>query len=340
MRKTRNLPFIILMIGAALIPVTIRPASCDGKNPASRFTKSVLMEFALVPAGGFIMGSSAADLERMMEDFYRATGREYRNEWLVHVRDELPAHWVRITRSFYCQVHEVTNDQFAAFVEATGYRTTAEALGGGWTFGDQGWRPAPGADWRHPLGPDSSISAKGRHPVVQVSWTDTTAFCDWLSLKESKTYRLPTEAQWEYACRGGLADTLYSWGSEMPPAVPVANMPDEAYARLAGKERYHVVGYDDGYAGSAPVGSFPANGFGLHDMIGNVWEWCSDRYGEGYYTDSPESDPEGPTEGEHRVLRGGAFSYLPSNQRCADRFRNLESFRSHFSGFRVVQIVQ
>lgn len=340
MEKPQSLVLKTCMVGAALILAAIQPACYNGENPPSRFTNSIRMEFVHIPAGSFTMGSSTADLQRMMRDFHRATGRPYRKEWQVHVRDELPAHRVRITRGFYCQIHEVTNDQFAAFVDAAGYRTTAEAMGGGWTFGDQGWVPVPGADWRHPLGPDTSISGKGGHPVVQVSWTDAIAFCNWLSQKESKTYRLPSEAQWEYACRGGRLNTLYPWGEEMPPVNPVANMPDEAYARQVGKERYHVAGYDDGYADSAPVGNYAANGFGLYDMIGNVWEWCADRYGKEYYVNAPESDPEGPPEGRHRVLRGGAFCFLPSNQRCADRFRNLESFRSHFTGFRVVQIVQ
>lgn len=121
----------------------------------------------------------------------------------------------------------------------------------------------------------------------------------------------------------------------MPSARQVSNMPDEAYDRQVGDNRYHILGYDNGHAGTAPVGSYEANGFGLHDMIGNVWEWCSDWYEEGYYARSTVQDPLGPSSGTHRVLRGGAFCYLPSNQRCADRFCNLPASRSHFVGFRV-----
>lgn len=301
----------------------------------SRLTNCLGMEFALIAAGEFVMGSSPEDLERMTRDFRRATGREFKAQWRVHVSDETPARRVRLGRPFYLQVREVTNDQFAEFVRRTGYRTTAEAHGGGWSYGPDGWRPVPGADWRHPLGTDSSIEGKGDHPVVQVSWLDAKAFCRWLSQLESRAYGLPSEAQWEYACRGGLNGTPYSWGVAMPPAGLVANMPDEAYARQVGGDRYHVRGYDDGHAGTAPVGSYAANSFGLHDMIGNVWEWCEDWYEAGYYAGAPAQDPTGPPSGTHHVLRGGAFCYLPSNQRCADRFRNLAGFRCPFAGFRL-----
>lgn len=319
--------------------VLLLAACACGPEQPSKTTNSLDMEFVLISAGEFRMGSSKEDLRQMMADFKQATGEEYQPKWTMYLRDEMPPHQVEFTRPFYLQAHEVTNDQFAAFVKATGYRTTAEEHGGGWSYHQGKWHPVPGADWRHPSGPASSINGKGRHPVVQVSWLDAMAFIRWLSQKESKPYALPTEAQWEYACRGGRSGTLYPWGKDMPPKKKVANMPDEAYARLVGPNFHHVKDYDDGHADTAPVGSYQANGFGLHDMIGNVWEWCADWYESGYYAQSPAKDPMGPGEGTHRVLRGGSFCYLPSNLRCADRFRNLPGFRCPFAGFRLAMAV-
>jgi sulfatase modifying factor 1 len=327
---------LVLILNLLLL---LAACSCGPKHP-EKITNSLDMEFVLIPAGEFQMGSSQEDLQLMMADFKQATGRDYKRQWAIHLSDESPKHKVAINRPFYLQAREVTNDQFAAFVKATGYRTIAEIKGGGWSYAIGGWHPMPGADWRHPTGPDSSIKDKGNHPVVQVSWLDAMAFIRWLSQKEFKPYALPSEAQWEYACRGGLSGTIYSWGKDMPPKNKVANMPDEAYARVVGSERYHVKGYDDGYADTAPVGSYLANGYGLYDMIGNVWEWCSDWYQSGYYASSPAKDPSGPAEGTHRVLRGGGFCYLPSNMRCADRFRNLPAFRCPFAGFRLAMAVK
>lgn len=308
---------------------------CGRQHPAG-ITNSLGMELVLIPAGEFRMGSSRQDLQRMMADFKQATGREYQRKWAIHLRDEMPPHRVKISRPFYLQAREVTNDQFAAFVKATGHVTTAEEQGGGWTFSGDKWLPMPGADWRHPAGPASSIDGKGDHPVVQVSWVDAMAFIRWLGEKEARPYALPGEAQWEYACRGRLSGALYPWGTGLRPEPKAANMPDEAYARAAGADHHHIRGYDDGYADTAPAGSFAANGFGLHDMIGNVWEWCADWYRSDYYAGSPPQDPPGPAQGTHRVLRGGGFRYLPSNMRCADRFRNRPRFRCPFAGFRVM----
>ena len=341
MTATRRFPSSAIPTLACLVFLTIilvfgRPARSAQSDPPPKIVNTLGMEFVAVPPGRFQMGSSQEDLNRMMAVFKRVTGREYKQEWTVHVRDELPRHGVEISRPFHLQVHEVTNDQFAAFVAATGYRTSAEERGGGWTFGPDGWKPLPGSDWRHPLGPHSSIEGKGRHPVVQVSWIDAEAFIRWLGQKESRAYALPSEAQWEYACRLGQTGDLFAWEGGPAPGRRVANMPDEAYAREAGGDRYHGQGYDDGHADTAPVGSFEANALGLYDMIGNVWEWCADWYDSGYYARSPLKDPAGPAAGTHRVLRGGGYSYLPSNLRCADRFRNLPVFRCPFAGFRLI----
>jgi formylglycine-generating enzyme required for sulfatase activity len=168
---------------------------------------------------------------------------------------------------FWMDATEVTNRQFAEFVAATGYATTAEQEGASDVFvvEEHRWQKTPGADWRHPTGTNSSIAGREAYPVVQVSWTDAAAYARWAGK------RLPTEYQWEYAARGGLYDADYPWGrSEMPGGAFRANgwqgwFPDTDRGT-------------DGFRDLAPVASFPANRYGLCDMAGNVWEWCADEY--------------------------------------------------------------
>jgi sulfatase modifying factor 1 len=224
--------------------------------------------------------------------------------------DEAPVHEVTV-KSFWMDVHEVTVGEYARFIAATGYRTDAERFGWSGVFDlrTREWEKSEGASWRHPDGPGSS--GEPAEPVTQVSWNDATAYARWAGK------RLPTEAEWEYASRGGLAGKRYAWGDELRPGgKPVANwwqghFPD----RNTG---------EDGYVGRAPVGSFPPNGYGLHDMAGNVWEWCADWFDEGYYRTSPRDDPRGPATGTERVLRGG--SWMCSENYCMN-YRNAA--RSH-----------
>jgi formylglycine-generating enzyme required for sulfatase activity len=237
----------------------------------------------------------------------------------------------------------VTNERFAAFVQATGHRTDAERYG--WSFVFAGllpdrfpetravahapwWRQVYGADWRRPEGPDSDLEGRPDHPVVHVSWDDAMAFCNWSGA------RLPTEAEWEFAARGGLAGRRFPWGSELEPSgthrmnVFQGSFPAENTCA-------------DGYAGPAPVGAYEANGFGLHNMTGNVWEWCADWFDPHYYGASPLEDPPGPPRGTHRVMRGGSYlcheSYC-NRYRVAARTSNTRDSSASNIGFRCVRM--
>lgn len=217
-----------------------------------------------------------------------------------------------VVRPFWIDRTDVTNAAFAAFVAATGYVTDAEKQGSGIVFvgaasqadgPSSWWRIVPGADWRHPTGPGSSLSGKGALPVVQVSWKDAKAYAVWLGRD------LPTEAQWEYAARGGRAAGRYVWGdAPFDPSHPQANVWQGVFPAIDTGE--------DGYRKQpSPVGCFPANGFGLYDMAGDVWQWTSDVYAP---LASPVASPDGGTSGEPgdpgqrtHVIKGGSFLCSP-----------------------------
>ena len=228
---------------------------------------------------------------------------------------EGPAHPVELS-AFSLAVHPVTNDAFARFVADTGHVTDAERFGASFVFGgllpdDFGetrgvaaapwWREVIGADWSHPEGPGSDVVDRADHPVVHVSWFDAQAFCGWAG------GRLPTEAEWEHAARGGRGGSPFPWGDEREPGgIHRMNVFQGVFPQTNTAA--------DGWAGTSPVGTYPPNGFGLCDVTGNVWEWCQDWFDPSWYTRSPTTDPQGPDDGEVRVMRGG--SYLCHESYC------------------------
>lgn len=299
-----------------------------------------------IPGGTFIMGSD--------------TGPP----------DETPPHAVAID-GFWMDKTEITNAQFQKFVQATGYVTLAEkqpelrSIQPGSDlqqtaileeFNQPGsicslqlksrndidpekgayswWQYVPGADWKHPEGPDSNIFDRMNHPVVHLSWLDAQQYCKWAGKS------LPTEAQWEYAARAGRQGNFYPWGNDRnPDGKQLQNIWQGTFPITDTAE--------DGFATTAPVGTFPANEFGLHDMTGNVWEWCADYYTPDYYFNSPSRNPLGPDRSfdpqePHiikRVQRGGSF--MCSDQYCigyrvSARMKGEQDSGAFHTGFRCV----
>jgi len=228
-------------------------------------------------------------------------------------RDEHPRHKVRL-EGYYIGKFEVTNAQFARFVKDTGYVTDAEKKGSGYGFTDQYWRKwdmVKGLSWRHPMYPGDHIDDKMDYPVLQVSWGDAAAYAEWAGL------RLPTEAEWELAARAGTGTTFW-WG-------------EGSHGKAIDD------GYDDGYVFTSSVGSSEPNPYGIYDMTGNAWEWCSDLYGKDYYAGSPARNPKGPSTGTQRVIRGGTWGYGPGRIRPAGRLGSIPDNNFSFLGFRVAR---
>jgi sulfatase modifying factor 1 len=230
---------------------------------------------------------------------------------------EGPPHDVILTKPYYMGVHDVTVGQFKTFVTENGYQTEAEkSAEGAKVFRDGEWQNDPQASWKN-----SGFEQTDGDPVVCVSWNDARAFCNWLSARESNNYALPTEAQWEYACRAG-SRTRLCFGDD-----------DEELAQYAW---YDV----NARLRTHPVGQKKPNAWGLHDMHGNVWQWTADWYAAGYYQESPREDPPGPSAGVNRVSRGGAWTTGGWDCRAARRLGSNPgpSHRVTDVGFRVVLV--
>lgn len=233
---------------------------------------------------------------------------------------ETPVHTVELA-PYSIDATSVTNADFARFVDATGYRTEAEIFGYSAVFhlalaaepdelmgpasGTPWWAGVRSADWRHPGGSRSDLDGLDEHPVVHVSWNDAVAYCKW------GQRRLPTEAEWEYASRGGLDGRRYPWGDEL--------IDDEWRCNIWQGDFPGTNTEEDGFLTTAPVRTFQPNGYGLWQTVGNVWEWCADWFGPRYYKFSPAENPPGPSLGAARVMRGG--SYLCHDSYC-NRYRN------------------
>ncbi len=250
--------------------------------------------------------------------------------------DEKPVHPVTVG-NFYMGKYEVTVAQFRNFVDETSYRTDAETGDGSYLWNGSKWEKRIGVNWKCDAEGNQRPQSEYNHPVIHVSWNDANAYCNWLSRKTGKTYRLPTEAEWEYAAGNGSRHTKYSWGNEDPNGKNEGNVADES-----AKRKFSNVtiwnGYDDGYVLTAPVGSFNPNDFGLYDMTGNVWEWCNDWYGKDYYKDSLSYNPKGLSDGSGRVYRGGSWGGNPQYCRVAHRSSDGPGDRSNYLGFRLVLV--
>lgn len=253
---------------------------------------------------------------------------EFTPDVLDAIKLESPVHAVELD-AFWIGRFEVTVAQFRQFVKETSYRTEAERKGESEGVSSSGgWSKVSGLSWRKPGFPQGDS-----HPVVHVSWNDGKAFCDWLSRKEGKDIRLPTEAEWEYACRAGT-QTAYQWGDDPNGGTGWLNGADQTAKRKY--PSWPCFNFDDGFLYTASVGSFKANAFGLHDMHGNVWEWCADWYGEDYYAESPRRNPQGPSSGVYRMSRGGSWDYYENLYRSAVRVRLTPTSTYGGQGFRVV----
>ena len=346
--------FLVLL---ALLPSCQKQESAPASTAPPAAAESA-DGMALIPGGTFTMGRDGS--------FETPHGTKTFPE-------EAPAHEVTV-RPFRMDVTEVTNAEFAKFIEATNYVTFAERevkaedfpaearanlpgetfKNGAIVFRDDAqiegnpnqpgrsiewWRWDPTADWRHPTGEGSSIEGKDDHPVVCVTYEDAAAYAEWAGK------RLPTEAEWEFAARGGLEDKIYCWGDEMnPDGKWMANTWQGEFPNLNTAT--------DGFKASAPVRSYPPNGYGLFDMAGNVWEVCSDLYDPTYFADCEPDNPKGPAvwvnrdtgrRGDgtpHRVTKGGSFlchdSYCMRYRPAARQSQDTESPTNH-TGFRCVK---
>ncbi len=324
--------FVIAYVLMAVSGGLVSPAAASRASQAAR-TRVHPQGMVWISAGTFWMGGPALGPQQCSPAMGRAAALTMNN-----FEDAQPVHQVSLD-GFWMDATDVTNAQFARFVQATGYVTVAERrpdpalfpgvppeklVPGAVVFVppphpvslddvSQWWRYVPGASWRHPEGPDSTLAGRMDHPVVQVCWEDAAAYARWAGK------RLPTEAEWEYAARGGLSRQPYVWGSTFAPhGRMMANtfqghFPDHNSRR-------------DGFAGTSPVHAFPPNGYGLYDMAGNVWQWCADWYRPDYYAVSPRRNPPGPPSSvdpqepgiPKRVQRGGSF--LCTDQYCS-RYR-------------------
>jgi formylglycine-generating enzyme required for sulfatase activity len=276
-------------------------------------TNSIGMKLALIPPGEFEMGSTEEEVAKRLEQA-RATKAP---SWYVdRLPAEAPKHRVRITKPLWLGVHEVTRGQFRRFVDERGYTTEAERDGKeGHRWVDGQWKQDPRFVWNRD---DSGVERADDHPVHNVTWNDAAAFCKWLSEKEGETTQLPTEAQWEYACRAGTTRAWHSGDDE-------GALKDHAWFAFTTDRKSH------------PVGQKKSNPWGLYDMHGNVWEWCADWYDKDYYAGSPSDDPRGPSSGSRRVLRGGGWVDRPWDCRSSFRAGLSPEFRGDSLGFRVAR---
>lgn len=277
----------------------------------------VQMPLVRIKAGSFLMGSPESDKDAST--------------------DEKPQHKVTITKDFFLGKFDVTREEFERFVKERLIQDPGADI---WRWGN-GYNEKENTlehgqlkyTWRNP-----GFQQTGRHPVVNVTWDDAQAFCHWLSKKTGKRCELPTEAQWEYACRAGTT-TRYFTGEDPESLRGYANVRDQALKlkKIESLEKLALPYFDfsDGFAFTSPVTAMKPNPWGLHDMTGNVWQWCSDWYGKDYYANSDKEDPRGPNNGDARMMRGSSWGNIPARCRIAFRRWNPPSSCEFSVGFRV-----
>ena len=328
-----RLPWLAVLALAACAPMVPGGLAESASKPV---TNSIGMTLVRIPHGEFLMGSDEpiATLEKDFPFMER--------QRLEELRDEAPVHRVRITKDFYLGVTEVTVGQFRAFVQQSGFVPESIADGtGGYGYradydpeksarGDAFEGRDPRYSWMNP-----GFVQTDAHPVVNITWGDAQAFAKWLSQREGRTYRLPTEAEWEYAARAGTR-TRYHSGDRPESQLAVANTFDAASKVNWPKFAKQALQGNDGFAFTAPVASFAPNAFGLYDMHGNAWEWTQDLYDENYYAQSPVDDPQGPAEGNVYVRRGGSWHTWPLYTRSSYRNWNSPQTRYTLVGMRLV----
>lgn len=264
-------------------------------------------EMVVINSGSFDMGSPDSE-----------AGRD---------KDEGPVHRVNVA-TFAMGKTEITRGQFAEFVKKTKHSTGDKC----WTHEDGKFKERSG-DWREP-----GYSQDDKHPVTCMNWDDAKAYAEWMSRETGKEYRLPTEAEWEYAARGNTSTTRY-WGSNPDEACGYANGADKtAQAQIHGATSWSVHNCTDGFAYTAPVGSFKPNAYGLNDMLGNVWEWTEDSYHDSY-DGAPTDGSAWQGDGAKHVLRGGSWNNSPRHLRAAIRDSNKPALRFSIFGFRLVRML-
>jgi sulfatase modifying factor 1 len=308
--------------GGCCVPVrrdtAVGTAPAESAEPAPEPDPSVAVELMALDGGWFEMGS---------EDSYA-----YEED------GEGPVRPVRVD-PFRIAARTVSNHEFSEFVDATGYVTSAERYGASFVFGGllpddfpptrgvagaPWWREVPGATWRHPEGGCSTLVGRRDHPVVHVSWHDAVAYCRWTGL------RLATEAEWEYAARGGLEGMRFPWGNALRPGGE--------HRMNVWQGRFPVENtLADGYLGTAPAGAFPPNAFGIYNATGNVWEWTADFFSTTWHGDEPQENLTEPPSGGRRALRGGSYLCHASycyRYRVSARMANTPDTSTGNIGFR------
>jgi formylglycine-generating enzyme required for sulfatase activity len=327
---------------ALILACSLVSSACTAPPAGSPATPDVIenslgMKFVRVPAGEFAMGSDETPA-RLQRDHPRVEPKRF-----AELGDEAPVHLVRISRPFYLGQHEVTVGQFRAFLAASGHVPESVADGTGGYGYNPAYDPArsrrgdafegrdPRYSWRDP-----GFVQDDDHPVLNVTWNDAIALARWLSGKEGAVYRLPTEAEWEYACRAGTT-TRYPGGNDPSSLTGIGNTFDRSAAVHWPAWRDQAVDGNDGHAFTAPVGRFAPNAFGLYDMVGNAWEWTGDWYDEAYYAHSPRVDPAGPADGSVKVRRGGSWHTWPLYARCSYRNWNSTDTRYVLVGMRLLR---